>query len=110
MGLNARKPVLGVWEQQRRRPACAEGIRSLISTFVISFLESIISNLATGKISFSSLISVAEETGLSLTLLETLKTGFVALRPICLSIRMGIFYLEDLKVLRRSPDPFNMSK
>ena len=29
------------------------------------------------------LVSVAEETGLSLALSETLKTGFVATRPVC---------------------------
>ena len=37
---------------------------SLISVFIIPFLESIMSKLATSK------ISVADETGLSLTLLE----------------------------------------
>ena len=56
--------------------------RSLISAFVIGLLESYISRLATSKISIFKLVSVAEETGLSLTLLETLKTGFVVTRPI----------------------------
>ena len=46
---------------------------SLISTFVICFLESIICKLGTG---------VAEETGLKFALSETPKTGFLAMRPI----------------------------
>ena len=44
---------------------------SLNSTFVIRFLESNISKLATGEISIFHLVSVAKETGLSLTLSET---------------------------------------
>ena len=56
----------------------------LISTFVIHFLESIISKPATSKISIFQLVSihVAEETCLSLTLMQTLRTGFVVSRPI----------------------------
>ena len=54
---------------------------SLISAFVISVLESTISKLATSEISFSLLVSVAEQAGLNLTLSETPKTGFVASRP-----------------------------
>ena len=57
--------------------------RSLISAFVIRFLERTIFNLATGKISIFYLVSVAEETGLKLTLTETPKTGFLATWPIC---------------------------
>ena len=64
----------GVCEQQMCRPA------SLISIFVIPFLESIISKLAIFK-----QVSVAEETGLSLVMWETLKTGFVSLRHICIA-------------------------
>ena len=52
-----------------------------ISTFVIHFLESIISKLATSKISIFQLVSIAEEIFLSLALMQTPKTGFVALRP-----------------------------
>ena len=55
---------------------------SLVSTSVIRFLESIICKLATGEISIFELVSVAEETGLKIALLETPKTGFVASRPI----------------------------
>ena len=51
----------------------------LIIAFVISFLEQLnfISKLATGEILIFSLVSLAEETGLSLALSETLKTDFV---------------------------------
>ena len=53
--------------------------RSLISAFVIPFLESIISRLALSEI---SIFYVAEHAGLNLTLSETPKTGFVTTRPI----------------------------
>ena len=76
MGLDAKKSVFGVSEQERRRPAY---LRSLISAFVICFLERIISKLATCKVLYIWLVSVAEETGLSLSLSETQKTVFVAL-------------------------------
>ena len=56
--------------------------RSLISAFVIRLLESIISKPATSEISIFYLVSVAEETGLSLAFSETQKTGFVASRPV----------------------------
>ena len=77
----------------RREKTCLQGLannkvtdqpahpRSLISTFVIHVLESI-SRLAMREISIFLLVSVAKETGLSLALMETPKTGFVALRPI----------------------------
>ena len=44
--------------------------RRLISAFVIHYLESIISKIATDEISVFYLVSLAVETGLSLTLLE----------------------------------------
>ena len=53
---------------------------SLISTFVIHLLESIISKFAKSEFSIFWLVSVAEETGLGLTFRETPKTGCVALR------------------------------
>ena len=56
--------------------------RSLISAFVIRFLERIICYLTRGEISIFYLVSVAEETGLKLALSETQRTGFVATRPI----------------------------
>ena len=55
---------------------------SLISAFVISFLESIICKLATDEISIFWLVSVAEETGLKLALSETPNAGFLTTRPI----------------------------
>ena len=56
-------------------------LRRLISAIIIHFLESIISKLAIGKISFFGLVSLAEETGLSLASSESPKTGFVASQP-----------------------------
>ena len=55
--------------------------RSLISAFVIRLLKRIILRLATSEISPFYLVSVAEETGLSLASSETPKTGFLATRP-----------------------------
>ena len=75
MGLEARKSVFRVCNQ----PAHP---RRLINTFFIRFLKSIISKLALRKISIFSLVSVTEETGLSLALSETPKTGFLASQPI----------------------------
>ena len=57
-------------------------LRRLISAFVIRFLESIIRNLVTGKISIFYLVSVAKETGLKLAFSETPKTGFLATKSI----------------------------
>ena len=51
-------------------------LRSLISAFVIHFLESNIYTLATSTISIFYLVSVAEETGLNLALYETPEDRF----------------------------------
>ena len=56
--------------------------RSLISTFVVRYLDSIIPILAKSKISRLWLVSVAEQAGLGLTWLETPKTGFLVTRLI----------------------------
>ena len=56
--------------------------RSLISAIVIRLLESIISRLASSKISTFWLVSVAVEIGLSLAMSDIPKTGFLAARPI----------------------------
>ena len=56
--------------------------RSLISAFVIRCLESIISKLTRNGDSIILLVSSAKQAVLNLTLSETLKSGFVALRPI----------------------------
>ena len=51
--------------------------RSLISTFVVRCLDSIILMLANSKISRLQLVSVTAQTGLSLTWSQTPKTGFL---------------------------------
>ena len=57
--------------------------RSLISAFVFRLLKSIISRLASSEISIFYVVSVAEETSLSVVLSETPKTGFVTSRLNC---------------------------
>ena len=54
--------------------------RSLIRTFVVRYLDSIIPILAESKISSLQLVSVAKQAGLSLTWSETPKTGFLVTR------------------------------
>ena len=51
--------------------------RSLISTFAVLCLNSIIPLLVIAEISRLWLVSVAEQAGLSLTLSQTPKTGFL---------------------------------
>ena len=67
----------GVCEQQRCRPACAsaQSGQCLCYSF-ITFIESIISRLATSEISIYQLVSVAEKAGLNLTLSETQRQVF----------------------------------
>ena len=59
--------------------------------------ESIVSKLATSESSFFWIVSVAEETGFSLTLSETPKTGFVAQRPFANRERKVFENLEHLQ-------------
>ena len=74
LDLDARNPVFGGADQP--------GLPlRLISAFFFRILESILSNLAANEISLFQLVSMAEETGLSLALSETPKTGVVAPRP-----------------------------
>ena len=80
MGLEARKPAFGGSRTTKAQTSLC--ICSLISAFVVRLLESIISKLATREISLFKLVSVAEETGLSLNLSESQKTGFHTARPI----------------------------
>ena len=68
--------------------------RSLISAFVIHFLESFISRLATSEISIFELVSVAEQVGLNLTLSKTPETGFVAARLILYSFKENYIGLK----------------
>ena len=51
--------------------------RSLISTFVVRYLDSIIHIIAKSKISRPYFVFAAEQADLSLTLPETPKTGFL---------------------------------
>ena len=86
MGLDARKPVFGGLANNKGADQPTYW-RRLISTFVIPFLENIISKLATSEISIFFLVSVAGKTGLIFALSETQKTGFVATRPILVLIK-----------------------
>ena len=70
MGLDKRNPVFG-----DLRTTKALSCR-LISSFVVCFLESMTVKLATSEISIFLIVSVAEETGLSLALWKNLKDRF----------------------------------
>ena len=54
--------------------------RSLISTFVVRWLDSMISLVSISEISSQSLASVTVQAGLCLTWSQTLKTGFLVTR------------------------------
>ena len=73
-----RKPVFS----GLRKTKVQTSLRSLVRTFVIHLLESIISKLATSETSISYLVSVAEQADLSLTWSDTPKTGYLATRHI----------------------------
>ena len=60
--------------------------RSLISTFVVRYLDSTAPILAKSKISRRLLVSVAEQAGLNLPWSETPKTGFLMTRLIFSSV------------------------
>ena len=79
IGLNARKPVFGVCEKQRCRPACAS-VQSDQRLCYLCIGKYHIFTCYEGNFNFlASLCS--GKTGLSLTLSETLKTGLVVTRP-----------------------------
>ena len=85
VGLVARKPdLLHANIKGADQPAHTH---SLISTFVIRLLKSIIFKLASCKIS----VSIAEQVGLSLTRSETTKPGFLATKAYM--IKGSIIYL-----------------
>ena len=71
----------GICEQQRCRPACASAQTD--QRLCYSLFRITISRHATREISIFQLVSIAEETGLSLAFSEDLKTGLVGWRPIC---------------------------
>ena len=74
MGLDVRNPVFGGFANNTGADQPAHP-RGLISLSVIRLLESIISKLSSSEISIFQLISVVEETDLSLALSETPTTG-----------------------------------
>ena len=73
MGINARKSVFGVCEQQRRRPASASAHADQRLCYLF-FGKKIVFNFATSDVSIFLLVSVAKETSLSLSLSENQKT------------------------------------
>ena len=60
-----RKPVFAIWEQQRRRSACASAQSD--QRLVVRYLDSIIPLVSISEISSLQLASVAAEAGLNLT-------------------------------------------
>ena len=75
MCLVMRKPVFALCEQQRCWSACTSA--SLISTFVVRCLDSIIPLVSISEISRLYLASVAVQAALSLTWSKTAKKGFL---------------------------------
>ena len=63
--------------------------RSLISTFVIRYSDSMIPILAKSEISRLELVAVAEQAGLSLTWSQTAKTGFLVTWLNCIQITLN---------------------
>ena len=68
--------------------------RSLISTFVVHCLDSIISLVSISEISSLQLTSVAAQAGLSLTWSKTLKTGFLVIRLKSVSLQSYKYYIN----------------
>ena len=85
-----RQRELGYMSRVMRKPVyakCQQHLRSLISAFVVRFLDGIIHQVSISEISSLYLASVAEQAGLSLPWSQTLKTGFLATRLIlCLEL------------------------
>ena len=61
---------------EQERPNQNGHLSSPISIFAVPCLDKIIPNISKSKVSSLELFSPAEQTGLCLTWLETLKTGF----------------------------------
>ena len=75
LGLNARNLSSSVLRTTNKGADQPAHRRSLIAVFIIRLLGSIISKFATSEITILKLVSVAEETYLSLAASETAKTG-----------------------------------
>ena len=82
-----RKPVYAICEQQRRRSAHSF---SLISVFVIRYLDSIIPLVSISIISSLYLASLAVLASLSLTWSRTPKTGLLVTWLRLLSLYLGV--------------------
>ena len=72
--------IVVVINEPRHEKTCFSHSRSLISTFVVRYLDSIMPILAKSKITRRYLISIAEQAGLSLTWPVTTKTSFLVTR------------------------------
>ena len=82
LGLVENKPFSGGFANNTGADQPAHS-RSLISAFVVRFMESTICKLATGKNLFFQLVSVAEENGLKLVFFfRSPKDRFLVARPI----------------------------
>ena len=68
-----------ICDLQRRRPACASAQSDQPPCYSLFGKHN---KLTTSEISIFKLVSLAEETGLSLALSETPKTGLPTMRPI----------------------------
>ena len=77
-----RKPVYAICEQQRRRSTCTSTLHTLISTFVLHCLASILTLVPISEISSLYLASVAAQAGLCLTWSQAPKIGFLMAWPI----------------------------
>ena len=75
-----RKPVSAICEQLK--PDQPAHPRSLFSAFIVRCLDSIIPLVSISKLSSLELVSVAEQTGLSLTWSKSTKTDFLVTRLI----------------------------
>ena len=74
--------------------------RSLISTFVIRLLESIVSRLAASNILIFILVIAAEQGGLNITFSETQRQGLLRQGPYFLTIKILINgHINDIKCL-----------
>ena len=80
MGLDARKPLLGVFKQQMHRPACA--FAQTDQRLFIPDLEYIVSILAAGENLVFLLVSVAEVYWFESRFIGNPEDRFVASRPI----------------------------
>ena len=97
-----RKPVFGGLLANNKGADQPAHMCRLISTFVIRSPKSIIAKLASIDFSIFQLVSEAEENCLSLALMETPKTGFLAWRPILYhDLWMKVFrIIPEFSILR----------